>query len=375
MTRLLLKLTPDSARTDLTYFMGKLNVILSLSKALDISNECSFSLYNDQFWMLLYAATGDKEVKRKEHDFNVSFSQSVLWIPGDYIFLFHSGEIILRFDLQLDEHGVVTEKGFRQCAKMSDEDILSGALPSINAWRTFFSNTPGMMQWKRWLIERLQERAFNTLRAEHRHGVLAYCNNLLVASPSPDFASRNITLLKFLADIKCETHCADCTTLYDPSSCNPYHNLEELFSSQVSDDNMLGLSLPVSKDRIYCFRNIWALLEPGREYVLKKILSHCPGFALIRLDGEAWDTHEGVVSKTLINKSPDFEGWDFWKEQNKKGFDVEVKFMRNKNKITVITENFGISINSVVTVIDEAPDIYASITGDQIVVTNVQKIS
>ena len=98
-------------------------------------------------------------------------------------------------------------------------------------------------------------------------------------------------------------------------------------------------------------------------------------FALIRLDGEAWDTHEGVVSKTLINKSPDFEGWDFWKEQNKKGFDVEVKFRRDKNKITVITENFGISINSVVTVIDEAPDIYASITGDQIVVTNVQKIS
>ena len=61
--------------------------------------------------------------------------------------------------------------------------------------------------------------------------------------------------------------------------------------------------------------------------------------------------------------------------EKKKGFDVEVKFMRNKNKITVITENFGISINSVVTVIDEAPDIYASITGDQIVVTNVQKIS
>ena len=155
---------------------------------------------------------------------------------------------------------------------VSDEDILSGALASINAWRTFFSNTPGMMQWKRWLIERLQERAFNTLRAEHRHGVLAYCNNLLVASPSPDFASRNITLLKVLAEIKCETHCADCTTLFDPSSSNPYHNLDELFSSQVSDDNVLGLSLPVSKDRIYCFRNIWALLEPGWEYVLKKLV-------------------------------------------------------------------------------------------------------
>ena len=60
MTRLLLKLTPDSGRTDLPYFMGKLNVSISLSKALDISNACSFSSYTDQCWMLLYAATGDK---------------------------------------------------------------------------------------------------------------------------------------------------------------------------------------------------------------------------------------------------------------------------------------------------------------------------
>jgi hypothetical protein len=161
-----------------------------------------------------------------------------------------------------------------------------------------------MMQWKRWLIERLQERAFNTLRAEHRHGVLAYCNNLLVASPSPDFASRNITLLKFLADIKCETHCADCTTLYDPSSCNPYHNLEELFSSQVSDDNMLGLSLPVSKDRIYCFRNIWALLEPGREYVLKKILSHCPGY----YDSVIFSGTQEDIDR-LLEREPSLQGY------------------------------------------------------------------
>ena len=97
-------------------------------------------------------------------------------------------------------------------------------------------------------------------------------------------------------------------------------------------------------------------------------------FALVRLDGEAWDTHEGVESKTIINKSNDFEGWDHWKEMNRNGFVVEVTFRRNKNKITVITENFGISIKSVVTIIDDVPDVYAAITGDQIAITCVQKV-
>lgn len=94
-------------------------------------------------------------------------------------------------------------------------------------------------------------------------------------------------------------------------------------------------------------------------------------FALVRLDGEAWDTHEGVESKTFINKDDTFEGWDYWKENNKNGFDSTVTFKRNKNKITIITENFGISINSVVTIIEEVPDVYVALTGDQVAITNI----
>lgn len=286
MTRLLLKLVPDSGRNNLTFFFGKLNVILTLDEKqpLDasagmpdgLSESCSFSFYNDQLWELLHAETGDKEVKRKDNKFNISFPQSILWIPGHYFFLFRSGETILRFDLQLDEQGVMSETSVRQCPKLSEEDMLSGALPSHKVWTRFFSVTPGVMQFKRWLIERLQERALNSLRAEHHHGVLTHCNNLLLASPTPDFVGRNVLLLKNIAEIKCESESADCTTLYDPSRTNPYYNLDELFSKQVSDDNALNLELPVLKDRIYTFRNIWALMEPGREYVLKKILSHCP---------------------------------------------------------------------------------------------------
>ena len=95
-------------------------------------------------------------------------------------------------------------------------------------------------------------------------------------------------------------------------------------------------------------------------------------FALVRLDGEAWEMHDGVESKTSVNKDDTFEGWDYWKENNSKGFDVTVTFKRNKNKITIITENFGISIHSVVTIIEDVPDVYAALTGDQVAISNIR---
>ena len=95
-------------------------------------------------------------------------------------------------------------------------------------------------------------------------------------------------------------------------------------------------------------------------------------FALIRIDGEAWDTHDGVQSKTTINKDHDFMGWDKWKEINKEGLDVEVSFKRDGNKIEVSTENCGISIISRITIEDEYPEIYMSLTGDQVAITNIK---
>ena len=82
--------------------------------------------------------------------------------------------------------------------------------------------------------------------------------------------------------------------------------------------------------------------------------------------------HDGVESKTSVNKDDTFEGWDYWKENNSKGFDVTVTFKRNKNKITIITENFGISIHSVVTIIEDVPDVYAALTGDQVAISNIR---
>lgn len=272
---LVLKAVRQSGRNDLAYFTGKPYVILDLDQTPESSDTCTFSLYNDQLWLMFSAKTGDKLVKQKDNRFVVVVNKSDIWIPGHYFLLFRNGDTIHRFDLQLDEQGAFSQQSVTQCTPLSDEDILSGALLEHGSW-SYLSRTPGLMQWKRWLITRLQERKLNTLRADHLHPILAFCNNLLLASPSDDYFSRNVTLLKYLAQIKCEYESADCRKLYDPSRANPYEKLEEVFSNQSSYDKVLNMDLPVMKDRLYCFNHIWALLEPGWEYVLKKLVSHCP---------------------------------------------------------------------------------------------------
>ena len=93
---------------------------------------------------------------------------------------------------------------------------------------------------------------------------------------------------------------------------------------------------------------------------------------LIRLDGENWESDKYTNIKITINKTQAFEGWDAWKEMNKKGFDSTVTFKRNGNQVIVITENGGISIRCVVTVEEAVPEIYAALTGDECAITNIR---
>ncbi len=95
-------------------------------------------------------------------------------------------------------------------------------------------------------------------------------------------------------------------------------------------------------------------------------------FVLIRLDGENWESDEKCKNTITINKNDDFEGWDSWKEKNKKGIDCEVLIKYEGKKITVTTENAGIAIKSVSVLNEDYPKVYASLTGDQCVITNIR---
>lgn len=94
--------------------------------------------------------------------------------------------------------------------------------------------------------------------------------------------------------------------------------------------------------------------------------------AFTRFDGECWelDPKCDVVFKVFKNDS--FEDWDSWKKLNHEGYDAEVTFKVDGNRITLITENGGITVYSTAVVYGASKKIYTAITGDQVAITNLR---
>lgn len=94
--------------------------------------------------------------------------------------------------------------------------------------------------------------------------------------------------------------------------------------------------------------------------------------AFIRFDGEYWVTDPGCTVEPDAVKSDDFMGWEAWKQFNRRGYDAEVTFRVSDGRITVITENAGISVRHTVVLTDITAPVYAALTGDQVAVTNIR---
>ncbi|MCR5419356.1 MAG: HD-GYP domain-containing protein [Lachnospiraceae bacterium] len=95
-------------------------------------------------------------------------------------------------------------------------------------------------------------------------------------------------------------------------------------------------------------------------------------FALIRCDGESWDTDDGTRNKLSVEQDGSFKGWDEWKRLNKEGFDCTVTFSRKGREIITSTENFGLSICNTTTLREGAGEVYVALTGDQVALTNIR---
>ncbi len=95
-------------------------------------------------------------------------------------------------------------------------------------------------------------------------------------------------------------------------------------------------------------------------------------FALMRMDGEGWEMHEGVVSKISVNKEEDFEGWETWKEKQKQGVDCRVTIRIRDNTVTVHTYNEGVRLKDVTRIDTPTPKIYAALSGDQCALTGIK---
>ena len=94
-------------------------------------------------------------------------------------------------------------------------------------------------------------------------------------------------------------------------------------------------------------------------------------FVLIRLDGENWDSDEHADNHVIINHTADFAGWNDWKARFRQGLDCEVLLHREGNRIIVTTENLGVAIKCVTTLLDEVDDLYVALTGDQCAITDI----
>jgi len=95
-------------------------------------------------------------------------------------------------------------------------------------------------------------------------------------------------------------------------------------------------------------------------------------FLLLRLDGENWDSDDHAENDVRIDHTRDFPGWNAWKETNKNGMDCTVNIRRDGNRITMETNNLGITIDSTTTIMDQVREIYVGLTGDQCTLTNIR---
>lgn len=95
-------------------------------------------------------------------------------------------------------------------------------------------------------------------------------------------------------------------------------------------------------------------------------------YALIKLNGEDSGSNEYATNRFNMKREDSFEGWEAWKERNKEGLECEIEFLRRGNHITFITENLGISIENVTTILDGSKDVYVCLTGDQCALTDIR---
>ena len=91
-----------------------------------------------------------------------------------------------------------------------------------------------------------------------------------------------------------------------------------------------------------------------------------------RFDGECWEHDASCTAVIDVKQTEAFGNWDAWMKYNQAGYDTEVRFTVEDNKITVITENAGVSIRNTAVLSDMSQPIYAAITGDQVAVTNIR---
>ncbi|MCR5739459.1 MAG: HD-GYP domain-containing protein [Lachnospiraceae bacterium] len=95
---------------------------------------------------------------------------------------------------------------------------------------------------------------------------------------------------------------------------------------------------------------------------------------LVRLDGEIEEVNPEIDNRMVVTKTEAFDGWDTWKNANRRGMEYIVNFRKRGNRITVTAENAGIVIKNTTVIESEGTGVYAALTGDQVALTDIRVI-
>lgn len=95
-------------------------------------------------------------------------------------------------------------------------------------------------------------------------------------------------------------------------------------------------------------------------------------YAMIKLDGEDNGSNEFAENTFMMKKTEFFQNWEEWESQNKAGFECHVEFYKNGNEVTLKTQDKGIYIQNTTKIKDGSKEIYVSLSGDQIALTDIR---
>ncbi len=95
-------------------------------------------------------------------------------------------------------------------------------------------------------------------------------------------------------------------------------------------------------------------------------------YAVVRLDGEDWDSNDLADNSITVTRDNDFGNWDKWKERNRAGLDWDVLIKKDGNAVTVTSSNAGIHLSFTSVAKHDPPEVYLALTGDQVAITNIK---
>ena len=95
-------------------------------------------------------------------------------------------------------------------------------------------------------------------------------------------------------------------------------------------------------------------------------------FSWVSLNGEDDGDNEYAHNTLIMKREEKFKGWNDWKMRNKEGIECELTFKRSMNKITMITENLGVFIKHTTTLKEKEQDVYLSLSGDRVALTDIR---